>query len=91
MVYSCVFETPPGKQAQADWAYCGRFPDPSGHIFPVYVFVMVLSFSRMLFTPEIGLMARERMSLESQLRGAIERGEIEVHYQPEYDVPTAGW
>ncbi len=43
------FETPPGKQAQADWAYCGRFPDPSGHIFPVYVFVMVLSFSRMLY------------------------------------------
>ena len=43
------FETPPGKQAQADWAYCGRFPDPSGHIFPVYLFVMVLSFSRMLY------------------------------------------
>jgi transposase len=43
------FETPPGKQAQADWAYGGRFPDPSGRIFPVYVFVMVLSFSRMLY------------------------------------------
>jgi transposase len=43
------FETPPGKQAQADWAYCGRFPDPAGHIFPVYVFVMVLGFSRMLY------------------------------------------
>lgn len=43
------FETPPGKQAQADWAYWGRFPDPSGHIVPVYLFVMVLSFSRMLY------------------------------------------
>lgn len=43
------FETPPGKQAQADWAYCGRFPDPAGHIFPVYLFLMVLSFSRMLY------------------------------------------
>lgn len=43
------FETPPGKQAQADWAYCGRFPDPDGHIFPVYAFVMVLGFSGMLY------------------------------------------
>ncbi len=43
------FETPPGKQAQADWAYCGRFPDAAGQIVPVYVFVMVLSFSRMLY------------------------------------------
>jgi len=43
------FETPPGKQAQADWAYCGRFLDPTGHLFPVYLFVMVLSFSRMLY------------------------------------------
>lgn len=43
------FETPPGQQAQADWAYCGRFPLPDGRIVPVYAFVMVLSFSRMLF------------------------------------------
>jgi transposase len=43
------FETPPGKQAQADWAYCGRFPDVTGRIVPVYAFVMVLSFSRMLY------------------------------------------
>ena len=42
------FETPPGKQAQADWAYCGRFPAAAGRIVPVYAFVMVLSFSRML-------------------------------------------
>jgi transposase len=43
------FETPPGKQAQADWGYCGRFPDASGRMVPVYVFVMVLGFSRMLY------------------------------------------
>lgn len=43
------YETPPGKQAQVDWAYAGRFPDPSGHIFPVYIFLMVLGFSRMLY------------------------------------------
>lgn len=43
------FETPPGKQAQVDWAYCGRFPDPTGRVVPVYVFVLVLGFSRMLY------------------------------------------
>jgi transposase len=44
------FETPPGKQGQADWAYCGRFPDLQGRLVPVYAFVMVLGFSRMLYT-----------------------------------------
>jgi transposase/transposase InsO family protein len=43
------FETPPGKQAQADWGYCGRFPDSDGTMVPVYVFVIVLGFSRMLY------------------------------------------
>ena len=43
------FETPPGKQSQVDWAYCGRLPDPAGHLLPVYVFVQVLGFSRMLY------------------------------------------
>lgn len=43
------FETPPGKQAQADWGYCGRFKDAAGTLVPVYVFVMVLGFSRMLY------------------------------------------
>jgi transposase len=43
------FETPPGKQSQVDWGYCGRFPDPDGQPVPVYVFVLVLSFSRMLY------------------------------------------
>jgi transposase len=43
------FETPPGKQAQADWGYCGRFTDAQGHMVAVYAFVMVLGFSRMLY------------------------------------------
>ena len=40
------------------------------------------------FTPELGSFARERMSVENQLRGAIARGEIHLHYQPEFDVYT---
>lgn len=43
------YETPPGEQAQADWAYCGRFPDQVGKLVSVYAFVMVLSFSRLLY------------------------------------------
>lgn len=43
------FETPPGKQAQADWAYCGRFPDANGTMVGVYMFVMVLAWSRMMY------------------------------------------
>jgi transposase len=38
------FETPPGQQAQADWAYVG---EESGK--KIYAFVMILSFSRMLY------------------------------------------
>ena len=52
------FETGPGEQAQADWAECGHLPDGSGHLVRVYAFVMVLSFSRMLyleFTPSMRL------------------------------------
>jgi diguanylate cyclase (GGDEF)-like protein len=40
------------------------------------------------FTPDLGSSARERLTLESQLRGAISRGEIHLHYQPEFDVMT---
>ena len=43
------FETPPGHQAQADWAYCGRFADAAGEIIPIYAFVFVLSFSRYMY------------------------------------------
>jgi diguanylate cyclase (GGDEF)-like protein len=42
----------------------------------------------MYFTPEIGSLVRERLSLENELRRAIGRGEISVHYQPEFDVLT---
>jgi diguanylate cyclase (GGDEF)-like protein len=40
------------------------------------------------FTQDLGLMARERLLVENELRGAIERGEIYVHYQPEFNVLT---
>lgn len=43
------FETPPGIQAQADWASCGKALDEAGRPRAVYAFVMVLSYSRMLF------------------------------------------
>jgi len=43
------FETAPGAQAQADWGYCGTFANQSGQLLRVYVFVMVLSFSRMMY------------------------------------------
>ncbi|MEX0887310.1 MAG: IS21 family transposase [Phycisphaeraceae bacterium] len=47
------FETPPGKQAQADWAYCGKFPAPGSdgqtRMIGVYLFIMVLSYSRQMF------------------------------------------
>ena len=38
------------------------------------------------FSAELSLQARERLTLENQLRGAIGRGEIYVLYQPEFDV-----
>lgn len=43
------FETPPGHQAQADWGYCGRFPHPAGKMVPLYLFVIVLAFSRYMY------------------------------------------
>jgi transposase len=43
------FETPPGRQMQADWAHCGRFETPAGSALAVYAFVAVLGFSRMLY------------------------------------------
>ena len=42
------YETAPGQQAQADWGYCGKFPDADGVQRSVYAFVMVLGFSRMM-------------------------------------------
>lgn len=43
------FETPPGEQAQVDWAEVGSFIDEAGRKRKVYAFVMILSFSRMLY------------------------------------------
>jgi len=43
------FETPPGKQSQADWAYCGRFADNAGKLVSVYCFVIILSYSRAMY------------------------------------------
>jgi diguanylate cyclase (GGDEF)-like protein len=40
------------------------------------------------FTPEIGSSVRERLSLDNQLRGAIGREEIHLHYQPEFEVSS---
>jgi transposase len=50
------YETPPGEQAQVDWAYCGRFLDPNGETVPIYAFVMVLGFSRMLYVEFVSSM-----------------------------------
>lgn len=43
------FETPPGEQAQVDWAEIGYFLDEGGIRRKIYAFLMVLSFSRYLF------------------------------------------
>ncbi len=43
------FETPPGQQAQADWAYAGKLADAAGQLRQVYIFTFVLGYSRMLF------------------------------------------
>jgi diguanylate cyclase len=40
------------------------------------------------FSPELGHMARERLTLETELRGAIARGEIYVEYQPEWSTDS---
>lgn len=61
------FETPPGQQAQVDWASCGAFPDPTGQLVKIYLFLMVLGFSRMLF-----VQFTSRMHLEQLLACHLE-------------------
>lgn len=51
------FETPPGHQAQVDWADVGTFQDPAGTPVKVSAFVMVLGFSRMLYVEFTASMA----------------------------------
>lgn len=43
------FETPPAKQAQCDWGHVGKFADACGKLIDIYVFVIVLSYSRQMF------------------------------------------
>lgn len=38
------------------------------------------------FTPEMNVRAHARLSLESRLRRALERGEFELHYQPQFRI-----
>jgi diguanylate cyclase (GGDEF)-like protein/PAS domain S-box-containing protein len=40
----------------------------------------------MCFSPEIGFLVHERLSMKNQLRDAVAGGEISVHYQPEFKV-----
>lgn len=60
------FETPPGEQAQADWAYAGNFRDEEGKIVSIYIFVMVLSYSRYMYVEFTTSMKTEQL-IESHL------------------------
>jgi diguanylate cyclase len=40
------------------------------------------------FTSDLGILARERLTLENQLRSALAHGDIYVNYQPEFDVSS---
>ena len=38
------------------------------------------------FSPDMGSRARDRLALEADLRGAVGRGEMTLHYQPQVDL-----
>ncbi len=40
------------------------------------------------FAPEMNIQAFERLAMESRLRHAVDRGEFELHYQPQVEVST---
>jgi len=42
----------------------------------------------MEYTADLGSSIHERLSLETQLRGAVARGEVHLHYQPEFDASS---
>jgi len=41
------------------------------------------------FTPEMNIVMQRRFEIEEQMRGALERNEFELHYQPQMDVKSA--
>jgi len=43
------YETEPGEKAQVDWTHFGYIIDLDGTRRPLYCFVMVLSYSRILY------------------------------------------
>ena len=43
------FETPPGRQAQCDWAKFGSLQYPDGTVRPLWIFIYTLSYSRCLY------------------------------------------
>ena len=43
-----------------------------------------------MFTPAMNVRAMERLSTESSLRRALERGELQLYYQPLIDVASSG-
>ncbi len=55
-------QTLPGEQAQVDWGHCGQWPVEGG-TRPLAVFVMVLSYSRMIYV---------RFSLDHQMGSWLE-------------------
>lgn len=40
------------------------------------------------FTPDLAEQAHKRLTLENQLRRALEKGELELHYQPQVNLQT---
>jgi diguanylate cyclase (GGDEF)-like protein/PAS domain S-box-containing protein len=42
------------------------------------------------FTQDMNARARERLTLERSLRRALERDELRLHYQPQYDLASGG-
>ena len=41
-----------------------------------------------MFTPELSIAASRRLAVESELHHALERDEVSLHYQPQFDLAT---
>jgi len=63
-------ETLPGEQAQIDWAHVGRLPVGAGATRPLWVFVMVLAYSRALWG-ELVLDLSVHSLLRSLMRASV--------------------